>query len=127
MSISGSSNPSSFWLDSTPVIPYLSHSDRISKIGLENGTLYDVLEKNNGEGDVFVNALSFNVTCGYVDGASVKPINNTGNWTVDTIYDEHVQTIAVLGGCLCETDRDAKTHSRIFSAQYIQVAEFLHL
>ncbi|KAK0444035.1 hypothetical protein EV421DRAFT_2035066 [Armillaria borealis] len=92
----GSSNPSSFWLDSTPVIPYLSHSDRISKIGLENGTLYDVLEKNNGEGDVFVNALTFNVTCGYVDGASVTPINDTGNWTVDTIYDEHVKPIAVL-------------------------------
>ncbi|KAK0494038.1 hypothetical protein EDD18DRAFT_1403012 [Armillaria luteobubalina] len=75
----GSSNPSSFWLDSTPVIPYLSHSDRISKIG-----------------DVFVNALTFNVTCGYVDGASVTPINDTGNWTVDTIYDEHVKPIAVL-------------------------------
>ncbi|KAK0193368.1 hypothetical protein F5146DRAFT_1134045 [Armillaria mellea] len=96
MSISGSSNPSSFWLDSTPVIPYLSHSDRISKIGLENGTLYDVLEKNNGEGDVFVNALTFNVTCGYVDGASVTPVNNTGNWTVDTVYDEHVKPIAAL-------------------------------
>ncbi|KAK0472100.1 hypothetical protein IW261DRAFT_1597081 [Armillaria novae-zelandiae] len=92
----GSSNPSSFWLDSTPVIPYLSHSDRISKIGLENGTLYDVLDNNNGEGDVFVSALTFNVTCGYVDGASVMPINNTGNWTVGTVYDEHVKPIAVL-------------------------------
>ncbi|KAK0204404.1 hypothetical protein DFS33DRAFT_1382291 [Desarmillaria ectypa] len=92
----GSSNPSSFWQDSTPVIPYLSHSDRISKIGLENGTLYDVLENNNGDGDVFVNALTFNVTCGYVDGTSVTLINNTGNWTVDTIYDEHVQPIPAL-------------------------------
>ncbi|KAK0186946.1 hypothetical protein F5146DRAFT_1141799 [Armillaria mellea] len=73
----GSSNPSSFWLDSTPVIPYLSHSDRISKIGLENGTLYDVLSSNNGEGDVFVNALTFNVT-------------------FDTVYDDHVQPIPVL-------------------------------
>ncbi|KAK0445046.1 uncharacterized protein EV420DRAFT_1721221 [Desarmillaria tabescens] len=92
----GSSNPSSFWLDSTPVIPYLSHSDRISKIGLENGTLYDVLSNNKGEGEVFVNALTFNVTCGFVDGASIKPITNTGNWSVDTVYDDHVQPIPVL-------------------------------
>ncbi|PBK60961.1 hypothetical protein ARMSODRAFT_1026046 [Armillaria solidipes] len=92
----GSSNPSSFWLDSTPVIPYLSHSDRISKIGLENGTLYDVLSNNNGEGDVFVNALTFNVTCGFVDGVSITPIPNTGNWSVDTVYDDHVQPIPVL-------------------------------
>ncbi|KAK0436002.1 hypothetical protein EV421DRAFT_1147129 [Armillaria borealis] len=92
----GSSNPSSFWLDSTPVIPYLSHSDRISKIGLENGTLYDVLPTNTGEGGVFVNALTFNVTCGFVDGASITPIGTTGNWTVDTAYDDHVQPIPVL-------------------------------
>ncbi|KAK0204400.1 hypothetical protein DFS33DRAFT_1423374 [Desarmillaria ectypa] len=92
----GSSNPSSFFLDSTPVIPYLSNSDRISKIGLENGTLYDVLSDNPGQGDVHVNAVAFNVSCGYVDGASVTPINNTGNWTVDTVYDEHIKPIPVL-------------------------------
>ncbi|KAK0216578.1 hypothetical protein EDD85DRAFT_942889 [Armillaria nabsnona] len=92
----GSSNPSSFWLDSTPVIPYLSHSDRISKIGLENGTLYDVLPANAGEGEVFVNALTFNVTCGFVDGASITAVGTTGNWTVDTAYDDHVQPIPVL-------------------------------
>ncbi|KAK0477569.1 hypothetical protein IW261DRAFT_1632962, partial [Armillaria novae-zelandiae] len=86
-----------FWLDSTPVIPYLSHSDRISKIGLENGTLYDVLSNNNGEGEVYVNALTFNVTCGFVDGVSITPIPNTGNWSVDTVYDDHVQPIPVLG------------------------------
>ncbi|KAG7442047.1 uncharacterized protein BT62DRAFT_1010833 [Guyanagaster necrorhizus] len=79
-------NPSIFWLDSTPVIPYLPHSDRISKIGLENGTLYDVLSSDTGKGDVPVNALTFNVTCGFVDGASINPINNTGNWVVDTVY-----------------------------------------
>ncbi len=65
-------------------------------------------------------------TCGYVDGASVTPINNTAIGTVDTIYDEHVQTIAVLGECLCETEMP-KLIPRIFSAQYVQVAEFLHL
>ncbi|KAK0502541.1 hypothetical protein EDD18DRAFT_1458709 [Armillaria luteobubalina] len=78
-----SSYPSSFWLDSTP-------------IGLENGTLYDVLSNNNGEGDVYVNALTFNVSCGFVDGVSIMPIPNTGNWSVDTIYDDHVQPIPVL-------------------------------
>ncbi|KAK0470279.1 uncharacterized protein EV420DRAFT_103005 [Desarmillaria tabescens] len=92
----GSSNPSSFFLDSTPVIPYLSNSDRISKIGLENGTLYDVLSDNPGQGDVHVNAVTFNVSCGYVDGASVAPINSTGNWTVGTVYDDQVNPIPVL-------------------------------
>ncbi|KAK0200509.1 hypothetical protein DFS33DRAFT_1397253 [Desarmillaria ectypa] len=92
----GSSNPSSFWLDSTPVIPYLSYSDRISKIGLENGTLYDVLPANAGEGEVFVNALTFNVTCGFVGDATITPVGTTGNWTVDTVYDDHVQPVPVL-------------------------------
>ena len=56
-----------------------------------------MLSNNNGEGDVFVNALTFNVTCGSVDGVSITPIPNTGNWSVDTVYDDHVQPIPVLG------------------------------
>ncbi|KAK0200508.1 hypothetical protein DFS33DRAFT_1277931 [Desarmillaria ectypa] len=48
----------------------INNLGRISKISLENGTLYDVLSSNNGEGKVFVNALTFNVTCGFVDAYS---------------------------------------------------------
>ncbi|KAG7444735.1 uncharacterized protein BT62DRAFT_225096 [Guyanagaster necrorhizus] len=87
-----SSNPSNIFLDSTPVIPYLSYSDRISRIGLENGTFYDALSDNPGQG----NAMTFNVSCGYVDGASVTPVNNTGNWNVDTVYDDHIKPIPAL-------------------------------
>ncbi|KAK0497658.1 hypothetical protein EDD18DRAFT_1351427 [Armillaria luteobubalina] len=81
-----SSNPTSFWLDSTPVVPYLAHSDQASKIGLENGTLYDVVSRNGGKGSVSLNATTFNVSCGYVDGASATDSGASGNWSIGTSY-----------------------------------------
>ncbi|KAK0433722.1 hypothetical protein EV421DRAFT_1378551 [Armillaria borealis] len=91
-----SSNPTSFWLDSTPIVPYLAHSDRASKIGLENGTLYDVASKNNGKGTVSLNATTFNVSCGYVDGASVTDSGGSGNWSIGTPYQGNATSISVL-------------------------------
>ncbi|KAK0502545.1 hypothetical protein EDD18DRAFT_1347163 [Armillaria luteobubalina] len=55
-----------------------------------------MLPANVGEGDVFINAITFNVTCGFVNGTSISPVGTTGNWTVDTAYDDHVQPIPVL-------------------------------
>lgn len=91
-----SSNPASFWLDSTPVLPYLAHTDRASKIGLENGTLYDVVSKNGGKGTVTLNATTFNVSCGYVDGASVTDNGGSGNWSIGTPYQGTATSISVL-------------------------------
>ncbi|KAK0477627.1 hypothetical protein IW261DRAFT_1420912 [Armillaria novae-zelandiae] len=91
-----SSNPTSFWLDSTPVVPYLANSDRASKIGLENGTLYDVVSKKGGKGSVSLNATTFNVSCGYVDGASVTDSRDSGNWSIGTPYQGTATYIPVL-------------------------------
>ncbi|KAK0200465.1 hypothetical protein DFS33DRAFT_158641 [Desarmillaria ectypa] len=90
------SNPTSFWLDSTPVVPYLARSDRASKIGLENGTLYDVILNNGGKGTVSLNATTFNISCGYVDGASVTDNGNLGNWSISTPYQGTANSIPVL-------------------------------
>lgn len=91
-----SSNPTSFWLDSTPVVPYLAHSDQASKIGLENGTLYDVVSRNGGKGSVSLNATTFNVSCGYVDGASATDSGASGNWSIGTSYQGAATSIPVL-------------------------------
>ncbi len=96
-SLSVSSNPASFWLDFTPVVPYLAHSDRASKIGLENGTLYDVVSNNGGKGTVSLNATAFNVSCGYIDGASVADNGNSENWSINTPYQGTANSIPVLG------------------------------
>ncbi|PBK88743.1 hypothetical protein ARMGADRAFT_355987 [Armillaria gallica] len=91
-----SSNPASFWIDSAPVVPYLAHSDRASKIGLENGTLYDVVSNNGGKGTVSLNATTFNVSCGYIDGASATDNGNSGNWSINTPYQGTANSIPVL-------------------------------
>ncbi|KAK0444998.1 uncharacterized protein EV420DRAFT_979905 [Desarmillaria tabescens] len=95
-SLAVSNPPMNFWLDSTSVVPYLAHSDRASRIGLENGTLYDVISNNGGKGTVSMNATTFNVSCGYIDNASVTDNGHSGNWSVSTSYQDTANSIPVL-------------------------------
>ncbi|KAF8170909.1 hypothetical protein K438DRAFT_1982466 [Mycena galopus ATCC 62051] len=50
---------------SLPFLPYLN--ERTTNPGLGIGTLYDVLNPNPGTGNAYVNAVGFNITCGYLD------------------------------------------------------------
>ena len=64
---------------------FLSHADFLlsNTIGIQNGTLYDVLGDNNGTGKVTVGATSFNVTCGSMD-ATVTGVTPTKDGLVPT-------------------------------------------
>lgn len=72
----------------------------MEKLGLENGTLYGVLEDNGGIGNVTVNAITFNVTCGYVrNGHANDSTFNVGDLKIPTAIgkDPHIWMKSV--GC----------------------------
>ncbi|KIM72760.1 hypothetical protein PILCRDRAFT_15822 [Piloderma croceum F 1598] len=73
-------NPALTWEVITPSLSYLGYVDPSNTIGVQNGTLFDVLGDNNGTGTVAVGATSFNVSCGFVSNATV--VGDTGTtWT----------------------------------------------
>jgi hypothetical protein len=51
-------------------------------LGLSGGTLYDVLEPYVGSGNATVNAIGFNITCGYLTRSDVvlQYIPDIGMW-----------------------------------------------
>lgn len=49
-------------------------------LGVRDGTLYDVPERNVGTGNVTVNATGFNITCRYVTDMSFILIPAEGRW-----------------------------------------------
>jgi hypothetical protein len=71
----------SFW---SGFASYLS-ADIGSMIGIQNGTLYDVLDDNNGTGNVAVGANSFNVTCGYIPNTTVAGTRSKSRTTWQAI------------------------------------------
>ena len=50
-------------------------------IGVQNGTLYDILDDNNGTGNVTVGAASFNITCGFLPNLTVTGDSSRQFWT----------------------------------------------
>ena len=58
-------------------LSYLGQADPSNTIGVQNGTLYDILDDNNGTGHVAVGASSFNVTCGSIPNITVTGENST--------------------------------------------------
>jgi hypothetical protein len=64
-------------------LSYLAYVDPSNTIGVQNGTLFDVLGANNGTGTVAVGATSFNVSCGLVSNTTV--LGNGTTWTA-TFY-----------------------------------------
>src|ERR1700761_6474864 len=55
------------------ILPWINGLDDSKKLGLSNGSLYDVLEQAYpGSGLTEVSALGFNITCGYIPDISVQ-------------------------------------------------------
>ena len=55
-------------------MPFLARGDLDNIIGVQNGTLYDILDVNNSTGNVAVGATSFNVTCGSLPNITVTGV-----------------------------------------------------
>ncbi|KAJ7343778.1 hypothetical protein DFH08DRAFT_961925 [Mycena albidolilacea] len=51
----------------------------IPTVGLQNGTLYEILAPNKGAGNVTVNATTFDITCGYLEDVNFSRVENTTN------------------------------------------------
>ncbi|KAJ7512649.1 hypothetical protein B0H11DRAFT_2434 [Mycena galericulata] len=71
-----------YMVDIMPILPFLRN---LSILGLDGGSLYDVLPPNPGTGAVTVNATAFNITCGYIAPEDVNTRNSTGiyPWEID--------------------------------------------
>ncbi|KAJ7210691.1 hypothetical protein GGX14DRAFT_394336 [Mycena pura] len=60
-----------------PFLQWISGLDDSKKLGLSNGSLYDVLEQAYpGGGLTEVSAVGFNITCGYIPDIAVKRISD---------------------------------------------------
>ncbi|KAF8156407.1 hypothetical protein K438DRAFT_2026302 [Mycena galopus ATCC 62051] len=51
-------------------------------VGVRDGTFYDVPKPSAGQGNVTVNAIGFNLTCGYLKNVETKWTPDTGRWTI---------------------------------------------
>jgi hypothetical protein len=71
ISLASDSGSAVYWDTVSSVLPYLATATFSATIGVQNGTLYDVLDDNNGNGNVAVGAKSFNVTCGSLPNTTV--------------------------------------------------------
>ncbi|KAJ7469780.1 hypothetical protein B0H11DRAFT_2043369 [Mycena galericulata] len=54
----------------------------VTTLGLQNGTIYEVLVPNEGTGNVSVNATNFDIACGYLPLGTIAPIQNNTAWNV---------------------------------------------
>jgi hypothetical protein len=79
------------WLNGgVPMLPALNHLEQVSTLGFYNGVVYDVLSDNQGNGDVWVNATSFNVSCGQFPNSTAREFyNQTGTWSIDSSYESY--------------------------------------
>jgi len=70
--------------------------DQISTLGLHNATLYDVLQDNQGTGNVTVNAATMDVSC-YLIPNGVASVNNANgaNWTIKASYNNYFLSVDV--------------------------------
>jgi hypothetical protein len=82
-------NPVLIWDIITSSLSYLAYVDPSNTIGVQNGTLFDVLGVNNGTGTVAVGATSFNVSCGLVSNTTV--LGNGTTWTATLYVDGNTQ------------------------------------
>jgi hypothetical protein len=94
ISLARDQNPVLNWDVITPSLWYLGYVDPSNTIGVQNGTLFDVLGANNGTGTVAVGATSYNVSCGLVSNTTV--LKNGTTWTA-TFYVDGIQMRFQLG------------------------------
>lgn len=55
--------------------------DSTTSLGLQEGTLYDVLQATVPSGNATVNATGFNISCGYPDPPQLRFAEGGGFWT----------------------------------------------
>jgi hypothetical protein len=55
-------------------LPWIGETEML---GLANGSLYEVLDVDSGQGLTKVNAKGFNITCGYLSGVHTGMGNST--------------------------------------------------
>jgi hypothetical protein len=78
------SGPNAVMIYTAAMMPYLIRADLNNTIGVQDGTLYDILDDNNGTGNVAVGATSFNVTCGSLPSVTVTGDSSDAFWVVNT-------------------------------------------
>ncbi|KAJ6556350.1 hypothetical protein B0H19DRAFT_1377089 [Mycena capillaripes] len=66
----------------TGSLSYLPYVDGAAPVGLQEGTLYDVLTSNEGVGNISVSATGFNITCGYPEMASSLRQVASDQWVI---------------------------------------------
>jgi hypothetical protein len=55
-------------------------------LGLYQGTLYDVLDANTGTGNATVNAIGFDITCGYLTDGPLSITGSNSSWIQNPWY-----------------------------------------
>ncbi|KAJ7113136.1 hypothetical protein C8R44DRAFT_797239 [Mycena epipterygia] len=63
-------------------LPWIENMTATEKVGLEPGTLYDILEVNSGAGNITMPATGFNISCGFITGVNTNWSQTTQLWTV---------------------------------------------
>ena len=99
ITFNGLTSPCGWWPTVTTLLPYLSRADLNNIIGVQEGTLYDILSDNNGTGSVAVGAQAFNAMCGSVPNMNITvdgmtPTDQT-NYNVSIQYDHLSFSFAV--------------------------------
>lgn len=54
--------------------------------GLTESTVYDILDENDAVGNVIVEEITSNVTCGFLSNVSVTDYANTSTWYIESNY-----------------------------------------
>jgi hypothetical protein len=86
-------DPFAFWWTITPLLPYLGRADSNNTIGVQDATLYDILDDNNGIGNVTIGAKAFNVTCGSLPNTQVFNLTTAAGqqvWEIWSAYNNFV-------------------------------------
>ncbi|KAF7328417.1 hypothetical protein MVEN_02557600 [Mycena venus] len=63
----------------TGVLQFLPFTNQAPTLGLVNGSLYEVLNVNDGQGSVSVPGVGFNITCGSLAATNTRVMNVTSN------------------------------------------------
>ena len=75
--------------DASSLLPYVALTDAHQTVGLDGATMYDQLLINDGNGTVFLEATTFNVTCGTLNNLTLVNTKDEPD-TVPTFNISHV-------------------------------------
>ncbi|KAJ6474834.1 hypothetical protein C8R45DRAFT_1010680 [Mycena sanguinolenta] len=76
-----------------PLLPWMDGLDESKKLGLSNGSLYDVLEQAYpGSGPTQISAVAFNITCGYIPNVTATYIPPPTGDTETSLYSYNISS-----------------------------------